>query len=91
MQVLADRTQPEDADLPHTGVGLTWKRIFAPLFINSPQYGTRSCSLVWLDHHAPLTIVERTIPQPGNPDRLPVDGRFQFHVTTAEAVRTPSP
>jgi uncharacterized protein with NRDE domain len=88
--VLADRTQPDDADLPNTGVGLTWERILAPLFINSPQYGTRSCSLVWLDHQARLTVVERTTPQPGNTDLQPVDRRFQFHANTAAAVRTPS-
>jgi uncharacterized protein with NRDE domain len=88
--VLADRSQPDDADLPDTGVGLTWERILAPLFINNPHYGTRSCSVVRLDHRDHLTIVERTIPQPGHPDPLPVDRRVQFHAAAAKAATTPS-
>ena len=91
LEVLADRTQPKDAELPDTGVGLAWERILAPLFINQPHYGTRSCSVVWLDHRDHLRVVERTTVQPGHSDRQPVDRRFQFHVASTRDGTTPSP
>lgn len=82
-EVLADEAQPKDAELPDTGVGLAWERILAPLFINQPHYGTRSCSVIWLDHQNRLRVVERTTPQPGHSDRQPVDRRYQFYAVTA--------
>lgn len=91
LDVLDDRFQPDDTDLPDTGVGLTWERILAPLFINGPHYGTRSCTVVRLDHNNHLAVVERTNPQPGYPDQQPVDRHFQVHVATAKAARTSSP
>jgi uncharacterized protein with NRDE domain len=80
LEVLSDTAQPADADLPVTGVGLEWERILAPLFINAHHYGTRSCSVVRLGHDGQLSIVERTIPPPGETDRRPADQRFRFAV-----------
>jgi uncharacterized protein with NRDE domain len=44
---LADRSRPDDADLPDTGIGLARERMLSPAFITSPdgRYGTR-CSTV---------------------------------------------
>jgi len=58
--VLGDRTQPPDNQLPETGVGLEWERILAPLFIKSAVYGTRCSSLVTIDHSGRLDFYERT-------------------------------
>ena len=41
-ELLSDRSQPPDSDLPDTGVGIAWERILSPLFITSDHYGTRS-------------------------------------------------
>ena len=80
LEVLADTAQPADTDLPDTGVGLDWERILAPLFINAPHYGTRSCSVVRLGLDGRLDILERTIPHPGETDCRPIDHRFRFLV-----------
>jgi uncharacterized protein with NRDE domain len=59
-QILADRTLPADKELPDTGVGLEWERILAPLFISSPEYGTRSSSIILMEYSGRTTFMERT-------------------------------
>lgn len=59
-EILADRSRPVDAKLPNTGVGLQWERILAPLFITSPDYGTRCTSIVLIDTSDHITMLERT-------------------------------
>ncbi len=44
--LLADSSQPPDAMLPETGVGVEWERILSPLFIHSRDYGTRSSAII---------------------------------------------
>jgi uncharacterized protein with NRDE domain len=60
LQILADRWQPPDTELPQTGVGLEWERMLAPMFIISPDYGTRSSSVVLFDQSGEITFWERT-------------------------------
>ena len=64
--ILSDRSQPSDEELPDTGVGLDWERILSPLFIISPDYGTRSSSVVLIDKSGRVTIQERTFSYTGN-------------------------
>jgi len=59
-EILADRSLPADKALPDTGVGLEWERILAPLFISSPDYGTRSSSIVLMEYSGQITFMERT-------------------------------
>jgi uncharacterized protein with NRDE domain len=59
-EILADRSLPADKALPDTGVGLQWERILAPLFISSPDYGTRSSSIVLMEYSGQITFMERT-------------------------------
>lgn len=58
--ILTDRSLPADKALPDTGVGLQWERILAPLFISSPDYGTRSSSIVLMEYSGQVTFMERT-------------------------------
>ncbi|MGD9055615.1 MAG: NRDE family protein [Desulfobacterales bacterium] len=58
--ILEDRWQPADAELPETGVGLEWEQILAPMFIISPEYGTRSSSVVLIQQSGEITFWERT-------------------------------
>ncbi len=58
--LLADRSIPDDALLPDTGVGLETERLLAPLFISGPTYGTRSSTLLLIDQNAEATFLERT-------------------------------
>jgi uncharacterized protein with NRDE domain len=46
-ELLADRRQARDSDLPQTGVGLRWERLLSSIFIADQLYGTR-CSTVLL-------------------------------------------
>lgn len=65
-EILADRSLPADKALPDTGVGLEWERILAPLFISSPDYGTRSSSIVLMEYSGQTTFRERTFPDGAN-------------------------
>jgi uncharacterized protein with NRDE domain len=58
--ILNDRSYPPDDTLPDTGVGLSWERVLSPLFIFSPDYGTRSSSVVFVERTGKLTFAERT-------------------------------
>jgi uncharacterized protein with NRDE domain len=58
--LLADRNEAPDDSLPDTGVGLEVERILSPLFITSPQYGTRSSTLVLVAREGKVTFIERT-------------------------------
>jgi uncharacterized protein with NRDE domain len=59
-QILSDRKLPDDDRLPSTGVGLEWERILSPIFIESPNYGTRSSTLLFIDRHDHVAFLERT-------------------------------
>ncbi|MGM0875745.1 MAG: NRDE family protein [Bacillota bacterium] len=52
----ADPT-PDD-ELPSTGVSLEWERKLSSLFIQTPNYGTRSSTLVFMNHED-VWFVER--------------------------------
>jgi uncharacterized protein with NRDE domain len=60
LEVLKDRTQPEDSELPETGVGLDFERVLAPIFIASPAYGTRSSSVVLFSRDGHISFAEQT-------------------------------
>jgi uncharacterized protein with NRDE domain len=66
MEILTDRSQPADAKLPDTGVGLEWERMLSPMFIISPEYGTRSSSVVLYDQSGQITFWERTFIKTAN-------------------------
>lgn len=54
-EMLSDTTRAGDCRLPSTGVGLETERLLSAVFIESPEYGTRSSTLVKL--HACGTAV----------------------------------
>lgn len=63
--LLGDTKMPPDDDLPDTGVGLAWERILSPLFIQSPDYGTRSSTVLLIDYDKQVTFIERTFEESG--------------------------
>jgi len=79
-EILADRSQPPDDELPDTGVGLHWERILSPLFIISPDYGTRSSSVVLIDKSGRVTIQERTFSNTGNEIKAGATRKFSFMI-----------
>ncbi|MFZ0242341.1 MAG: NRDE family protein [Desulfobacterales bacterium] len=66
--LLADRAVAPDGELPDTGVGLAWERTLAPLFITSPNYGTRASTVLLIDTSGTVTFAERTF-KAENPSR----------------------
>ena len=59
-QMLLDRTEADDDQLPDTGVGTEWERILSPIFISSPTYGTRSSTIILVDQQNRVTFSEKT-------------------------------
>jgi uncharacterized protein with NRDE domain len=58
--LLGDRTIAADAELPDTGIGLLGERVLAPLFIETPIYGTCSSTAVVVDRAGRVAFSERT-------------------------------
>lgn len=71
LDLLFDRRLFPDDQLPDTGVGLEWERMLSPVFVASPNYGTRSSSAITVDLSGNLVFCERTycvdrgVPAPG--------------------------
>ncbi|MFO1350816.1 MAG: NRDE family protein [Gammaproteobacteria bacterium] len=60
LSLLEDRWQPSGAELPNTGVGANRERQLAPMFIATPEYGTRSSTVVLMAHDGATRIIEKT-------------------------------
>jgi uncharacterized protein with NRDE domain len=74
---LTDQTRPDDHQLPDTGVGLEWERILSSMFITSPVYGTRSSTLLMVDHRRYVTFMERTFNGSSEPC---MTAKFSFRI-----------
>ncbi len=59
LAMLTDTIPAPEEKLPDTGVGIELERVLSPMFIASPQYGTRSSSILLVDTHNTVTFVER--------------------------------
>jgi uncharacterized protein with NRDE domain len=64
IKLLRDHTQPDDAALPDTGVGLEWERLLGTIAIDGAvagrNYGTRSASVLLLDARGSGQFVEHS-------------------------------
>ena len=58
--LLLNDTKAEDDELPDTGIGLIKERLLSPIFIKSPNYGTRSSTVVLIDRDSYVEFIERT-------------------------------
>lgn len=58
--LLADKNFPPLNELPDTGVGPEWERILSPLFIESDVYGTRTSTIITIEHSSEIKVVEKT-------------------------------
>lgn len=57
--ILSDAEQAPDTSLPNTGVSLDLERMLSPIFIKTPEYGTRSATIVLITHDNTLIFAER--------------------------------
>ena len=76
--ILSDREVPEDRLLPDTGISLEWERMLSPLFILSPNYGTRASTLVLIDQQDRVVFMEKTF---GPGARQLSQTKKKFHIT----------
>ncbi len=60
LQVLSDRSLADDADLPSTGIALEWERVLSAPFIISPDYGTRSQTVLQAWDDGSVDVAERS-------------------------------
>jgi uncharacterized protein with NRDE domain len=64
-ELLEDRHQPPDEQLPATGVGLEWERLLGTIFIDGAQYGTRSSAIVTIDDKGGIRFIEKSFLRTG--------------------------
>lgn len=62
--MLADQTPVADVDLPATGIPLERERALAPVFVRSPDYGTRASTVVLVHRHS-AEILEQSFDAQG--------------------------
>jgi len=59
-EVLADRTQAPDHELPDTGVGVQRERELSSIFVSGGRYGTRASTLILVHQDGSVLFVERS-------------------------------
>ena len=58
-QLLEDDQPAAPEQLPHTGVGTEMEKMLSPVFVRSPQYGTRASTLILRGSNGGLHFIER--------------------------------
>ncbi|MFC4699244.1 NRDE family protein [Glaciecola siphonariae] len=58
--LLGNSTKADDEVLPQTGVPIEWERKLSSIFIESPDYGTRSSTVLLLDSYKQVFWQERS-------------------------------
>lgn len=77
LDLLADGNEAPDCDLPDTGVAYDWEKRLSAIFIHSPQYGTRSSTVVRARSDGHLSALERSYDASG------AQGEAHAHVRVA--------
>lgn len=75
-EFLQDAEESADGNLPDTGIGSELERKLSPMFIKTPDYGTRSSTVVLMDHGGHVVFAERVY----NSGKLQEDNRFEFDI-----------
>lgn len=75
-EILQDAEESEDGNLPNTGIGTEFERMLSPMFIKTPEYGTRSSTVILITHNDEVSFAERVY-KSGN---FQEDSRFQFSI-----------
>lgn len=86
LQALADRVQPDDADLPQTGVPLDWERWLSRIFIETPdgRYGTRCSTVVVVQASSAAQWQVHAVEQSWDPQGKPLQ-RAAHHLIIEKA------
>lgn len=59
--ILKNNFIPKDEELPDTKVGIELERLLSPIFIVSPQYGTRAMTAITIDYNNEVTFIEKAL------------------------------
>jgi uncharacterized protein with NRDE domain len=81
--ILADISRPDDTFLPDTGVGIERERMLSPIFVRSPDYGTRSSTVILVDKNYHVTFVEKIFN--GTPDQYE-EKKFEFTIESGQSI-----
>ena len=73
LDIVRDTSEPPDEALPDTGVGLETERLVAPIFIQTPHYGTRASTSVVVPRRGEPELREQLWDRHGNPLNAPLD------------------
>lgn len=65
-EILADQEIFNDSELPRTGISIERERMLSPLYIVSPEYGTRSSTILLIDQHNQVQFWERSFVMDGS-------------------------
>jgi uncharacterized protein with NRDE domain len=60
LEIMANMEQPEDCELPQTGVSLEWERMLAPTYVMSENYGTKLTTVLMVDRKNNIKFWERS-------------------------------
>lgn len=60
LELLRDDSNASDELLPDTGVGIDRERILSPIFINTPEYGTRCSTVIAVRADGWVSFLERS-------------------------------
>ena len=75
--ILEDRSPAVDEELPDTGVGQELERVLSAPFIRTQYYGTRSSTVLLIEHTGSVTFVERSF-NPG--DESQKEAWYEFRI-----------
>lgn len=75
-EILQDAEESADSDLPDTGIGTEFERMLSPMFIKTPDYGTRSSTVVLISHDDKVSFAERVY----NSGTLQQENHFDFAI-----------
>jgi uncharacterized protein with NRDE domain len=78
LTLLQNQEPATDDQLPHTGVGIERERMLSPIFITSPDYGTRSSSVLMIDQGGHVDFREISWSQESASPRQTEDRQFSF-------------
>lgn len=79
-RIMADKTPAPDQQLPDLPLPIEQKRAVSANFIETPNFGTRSTTLLLVDHDDQVTFAERTYQANGRTS----DARFSFPIEPPE-------
>jgi uncharacterized protein with NRDE domain len=75
--ILEDRSPAADDELPETGVELELERVLSAPFIRTKDYGTRSSTVLLIEHTGSVTFVERSFDPR---DESQKETRYEFRI-----------